>query len=199
MAIIQDLQTGIPVKISSQGSMLTTTGDDGYPTFFVKVYHPRLTSSLGPNAILWAIRAPMTRTLILRGGQISLSVDITPGSITEASIDMVRFTGIDPTGGTVLIPTRMRTSDPDPQTTVIRAASATIGLTMPPGVVVDPATTGFFHLSVPAIAGSVSTIELDAWTGLELGEGEGLAIYTRGGGVPIGFQTTGSIQFSERI
>lgn len=198
MANIQDKDSGVSVKVSDQNSMFVTFGDDGLPSFFTKIWHPRLTSALLANACLWAIRAPSTRTVIIRGGQINVSVDTTPGTLSEVSIDMVRFTSIDPSGGTALVPTRMRTSDPDPQTTVIRGASATGGLTMT-GAIIDPTTTAFFHLSVPAIAGSTNFIALDTSSGLELGEGEGLAILTRGGGAPIGFQTTGSIQFSERV
>lgn len=198
MANIQDKDSGVSVKVSDQNSMFVTFGDDGLPSFFTKIWHPRLTSSLGANTCLWAIRAPSTRTLIIRGGQINLSVDTTPATITEVSIDMVRFTTADPTGGTVLIPARLRTSDPDPQTTVIRGASATSGLSLV-GANIDPTTTSFFALSVPAVAGSVTSTELDTSSGLELGEGEGLAIYIRGGGAPLGFQITGLLQFSERV
>src|SRR5262245_59149101 len=146
MATINDKDSGQTVKISNQGSMLVTTGDDGYPTFFAQVYHPRLTVSLVANTCLWALRAPLTRTVIIRDGQIKLSCDTTPAVIAESGVDLVRFTVADPSGGVQLTPARMRTADASPQITSIRCASATNGLTMT-GLTVEPTTQAFLHIS----------------------------------------------------
>lgn len=196
MAVLVDPTTGTGAKVSAAGSLLVSTGDDGLPTYFAKIYHPRLTTAIGANNVLWAIRSAITRTVVFRGGQIKLSVDTTTAG--EIGVAMVRYIGADPGSGTLIVPTRMRTLDPDPQTSVIKACTASTALTMT-GATVDPVTTAFFHETIPGTAGSQAVVDLTVWSGLELAPGEGVALVAAVTSVPIGYQTSGWLQFSEQL
>lgn len=195
MANIQDAISGKMAKVSDAGSVLVTFGDDGYPTFFTKIYHPRLTSNIAAGNLLWALRAPADRTVIFRGGQIKIDMDVTLSTMAEVGATLVRFQGADPGGGTVLVATRMKTTDADAKTLVIKSATASSPLTSV-GLTLEPVTQGFFHVTVPGTAGSQASIDLTSWSGLELAPGEGVALVA-GSAVPIGFKSSGWLQFSE--
>jgi hypothetical protein len=195
MATLNDQTTGVAAKISAAGSLLVSTGDDGLPTYFVPIYLPRVTTALSVNAVLWAIRAPATRTLVIQSGVVRLELD-TAAASTEVGIDMVRFTGADPTGGTAWVPAKKSTTDPDALTTVVRSGSAIAGLTTT-SMVIDAASVAFFRLQVH-LNGGTSPLDMAPFVGTELAPGEGLAITTKPNALPIGAALSGYLQFSEK-
>ena len=193
MAQIQDPVTAVAAKVSASGAINVTAGGDGYPTYIVQIYSPRVTTAIGAGGVLWAIRAPATKTLDIRNGQIRLSLDtVTTG---EVGVEMVRFSTSDPAGGTLYVARPKNTAEPAASTTAIRGASATAGLT---GMTVEATTNALLHISLPFIAGSADTLDLADWTGLYLAPGEGLAIRTNPTAAPIGLTLSGWMEFSER-
>jgi hypothetical protein len=195
MANITDPVTGDAAKVTAAGSLVISPGDDGLPTYFVPIYHPRLTTAISLGSALWGIRAPSGRTLVIQAGFIKIQLDT--ATTGEVGVELVRFTGADPAGGTTWTPAKKSTIAPDAVTTVVRSASAISALTTT-GMTIDPATTVFLKLTIPFIAGSQAYTDFAPWVGSELAPGEGLLVVTRPAAAPIGFTTSGWLEFSEK-
>lgn len=197
MANILDATTGIAAKVNADGALLTADGGDGLSSYSVQIYHPRITTAIAAGGVVWAMRAPANRTDIIRGGVLRLTLDTV--AATEVGVELVKFVGADPTGGTgPYVPLRKKTSDGSAQTTVVRGAAAAAGLSMT-GTTVEATLNALLHLSIPFQAGSWASMDLDDLSGFELAPGEGLAIRTNPAALPIGLVTSGFIEFSERV
>ena len=197
MAIIQDPNTATGAKVNADGSLQVSSGGDGLSTYSVQVYHPRLTGAVAVGSIMWAMRAG-ARTVVVRGGQIRLGIDVTPGGQPEVGIEIVRFSGADPTGGIgPFVATKKQTANTTAATTAIRGATDKAGLTLA-GATIDPTLAAIAHVSIPAILGTTVAFDVEGLSGLELAPGEGLALRTNPAAAPVGLVLTGYIEFSER-
>ncbi len=196
MANILDPTTSVGAKVSADGSLQVFEGGDGLPSYSVQIYHPRITTAIAAGGVLWALRAPATKTVVLRGGVLRLSLDtVTTG---EVGIEVVKFSVADPAGGTgPFVPTRKKTSDGAAATSAIRGATATAGVTMT-GATVDATLNALLHFSIPFIAGSHAEMDLTDLAVFELASGEGIAVRTNPTAAPIGLVTSGFLEFSER-
>lgn len=196
MANILDPVSAVAAKVSADGSLQVYDGGDGWPSFSAQIYHPRITTAIAAAGVLWAIRAPATKFLVIRGGVLRLALDTV--TTVEVGVELVRFTSADPTGGTgPFVAGRKKTSDPIAVTTVIRGATAVAGVSMT-GTTVESTLNALLHMSIPFQAGSQAERDLGDLNGFELAPGEGFVIRANPTAAPIGLTTSGFLEFSER-
>lgn len=197
MAVINDPVTSAGAKVSGAGAVHVTAGGDGFPTFMVRLGSVRTTGAIAAGAYLWGIRAPAAKTLDLRAGELALGFDGTAAAGTSLIIELTRFTGADPAGGTLVVPTMKTTTEGQAQTVAVREAAAGAAVTLT-GATVNPANQGIFTLGLPlSLTGSSARLPLTDLTGLNLSPGEGVCIRALTA-VPVGSMLTGYLEFSER-
>ena len=160
MAIIQDPVTGVKAKVNADGGLGVSIVGDGYPTYGIKIYNPRLTGAIPAGNVVWAIRAPSTHSMLVKGGRCRLTLDTTLATMAEVSVELVKFRAGDYTGGTALVPTKARPTDPAPNTVMVRHGSATASLSPAASVVIEPTTSALFAIAIPGLAGANSAAEL---------------------------------------
>ena len=195
MALIVDPVTGVAAKVNADGSLITAQGGDGQATFSVALNVTRLGAASAVGALLWGMRAPAGRTVIVRGGQFRVGLDtVQATAMAENAIVLVRFTAADPAAGTVQVAARKRTTDAAAATTVIRGGS---GITAT-GVVFEADTSALARLTYPGVAGTYTVMEMEDLAGIELAPGEGLA-FRAATALPIGTAGSGFLEFSERV
>ena len=196
MAVLQDPITGAKAKVNADGGLGVSIVGDGYPTYGIKIYNPRITTAIPAGAVIWAIRAPTTHSMLVKGGRLRLVLDTALATMAEISMEIVRFRSGDFTGGTQLVPVKAKPTDPAPNTQMVRHGTATGGLTAATGLVIDATTSAMFAVSVPGQAGSNTAAELGDAQGMILPPGEGIAI--RGvTALPVGLTISGVFGFSE--
>lgn len=197
MANINDPVTAVGAKVSAAGAIHITAGGDGFPTFLVRLGSARVTTAIGAGAFLWGLRAPANKTLDLRAGDLGLSFDGTAAAGTALVVELTRFSGADPAGGTLVAPTMKVTSEGQAQTVAVREAASAAAVTLT-GATVQPANQGIFTLGLPLSAtGVTARLSLADLTGLTLAPGEGVCIRALSA-VPVGSYLTGYLEFSER-
>ena len=166
------------------------------PSFAVQLASPRVTTAIAAGGVLWALRAPAGKTVIVRGGVVRLALDTALGTLAEVGVELVRFSGADPGGGTLLV-AESKLASQAPATTAIRAAGAGAGLTMT-GTTVAATTKALATAKITGNANSSGQLGLEALTDLELAAGEGLACRTNPAAWPVGAVLSGLLEFAER-
>lgn len=193
MANILDPTTGVGAKVNADGSLQVFAAGDGLNSYSVALNVSRTAAAPAAGALLWGMRAPATRTVVIRGGVFRLALDTAQATLAENAVVAVRFTGADPAGGTVQVAARKQTTIAAALTVAIRGGS---GLTST-GITFDPDTAAIFRVAIPGNAGHFSEMDLTDLSGMELAPGEGLAMRASTA-LPIGLTGSGFIEFSER-
>ncbi len=196
MAVIQDPITANGARVTASGAMLTTPGGDGFPTFLTRLGAARLSAAAGAGTFMWAMRAPANRTVDFRAGRLRYTHDPLTGVASTSVLEFVRFSGADPGGGALLVPSMKQTAEGAAVTTVIREATASSLITLTGATIGGPGS-GFGALAVPNGVSSQGEIALDDLNGFLLTPGEGLAIRVVVA-LPIGSTVSGHLEFSER-
>ncbi len=203
MAIIQGGLSGSTADVGTRnlafGIQACDTQGAVYdrPRFGVKIYHIRITTAIAAGGVLWSFQnlSTSTKSIYIDSGFISLSLDTV--TVAEVGVEMVRFIGSTPTGGTALTPFRYDLTQAGSQAPNIQFSSATAGLTTA-GATIDATTQALFNLTIPFNAGANRSMDFDQmlW-GLRLQAGEGLMIRTNPAAAPIGLTMGGMLGWGE--